>query len=452
MHEQLSRVLGSASQAPRLALRHAVVVAAVVAGLGPVAQSSADAVRSLDATLAPSPNGLTIYDATTGVTWLADADLAASHRFGLPVCPAAAGEACVNPAGSMNYQSALAWVEAMRSADYLGHADWQLPTTPNSEPRSRTICPRIGPKPYRNQFGFNCVDNGLGSLFYTDLGLSAPGTAVPVPPNTVGPFRNFQPYLYWSRTPGAGGHGTFSFGNGFKGANTDYNFLYVLPMVPGKIPGTPPATGNGLEVNPGGQTVYDPLTGVTWLADANLASSNTFGLPRCKNPTSPAICVDVDGAMTWATAQQFVKNMRTYHGTGYLGAKHWVLPPASKDCPEYDCTGDMDPMGELFYDHLGLSEGTPVVASPDIAVGPFNHVQPYLYWSCEAATIQGPCQTEGAAPGFEWSFSFGDGFLGTDVLANDLYVTAYYVAPNAPSTPPRTTPTTRPMPCGTHCA
>jgi hypothetical protein len=112
----------------------------------------------------------------------------------------------------------------------------------------------------------------------------------------------------------------------------------------------------------------------------------------------------------------------------------------------------MDPMGELFYDHLGLSEGTPVVASPDIAVGPFNHVQPYLYWSCEAATIQGPCQTTGAAPGFEWSFSFGDGFLGTDVLANDLYVTAYYVVPSAPPPPPpRTTLTTRPMPCGTRC-
>lgn len=451
MHEQLSGVLLSSFKPRRPALRYAVVIAAVMAGLGWAAEAGAAASGSPGTTLRASADGLTVYDSTTGVTWLADANLAASHRFGLPVCSAAGTQPCVNPDGSMNYQSALAWIQAMRSADYLGHADWQLPTTPNSEPRSNTICPRIGPKPYQNQFGFNCADNGLGSLFYTDLGLSAPNTAVPIPTNRVGSFSNFQPYLYWSRTPGAGGHGTFSFGNGFKGANTDYNFLYVLPMVPGKIPGTPPATGNGLEVNPGGQTVYDPITGVTWLADANLASSNTFGLPRCKNPTTPAICVDVDGAMTWGAAQQFVKNMRTYHGTGYLGAKHWVLPPASKTCPEYNCDGDMNPMGELFYDHFGLSEGTSVVAAPDTPVGPFNHVQPYLYWSCEAATIQGACQTKGAAPGFEWSFSFGNGFLGTDVVANDLYVTAYCVAPSAPPPPPPTTITTRPMPCGTHC-
>jgi hypothetical protein len=451
MHKILAVTASSALKLRRPAVGRSFVMAVVLAGSGWAAQPGAEAASSSGSTLRASGGGLTVYDTTTGVTWLADADLAATNRFGLPVCSAAATQPCVNPNGSMSYQSAVAWAQAMRSSDYLGHANWQLPTTPNSEPRSTTICPRIGPKPYQNQFGFNCADNGLGSLFYTDLGLRAPDTAVPVPPNTVGPFSNFQPYLYWSRTPGAGGHGTFSFGNGFKGANTDYNFLYVLPMVPGKIPGTPPATGNGLEVNPGGQTVYDPVTGVTWLADANLASSNTFGLPRCKGPTTPAICVDVDGAMTWAAAQQFVKNMRTYHGMGYLGAKHWVLPPASKNCPEYNCAGDMNPMGELFYDHLGLSEGTPVVASPDIGVGPFNHVRPYLYWSCEAATIQGPCQTKGAAPGFEWSFSFGDGFLGTDVLANDLYVTAYYVGPSAPPPPPRTTPTTRPIPCGTHC-
>lgn len=64
--------------------------------------------------------------------------------------------------------------------------------------------------------------------------------------------------------------------------------MYVLPMIQGKLSGTP-----------GGQTVYDRATNVTWLADANVAASNAFGLPRCTAPGQPKICVASDGAVTW---------------------------------------------------------------------------------------------------------------------------------------------------------
>jgi hypothetical protein len=50
-------------------------------------------------------------------------------------------------------------------------------------------------------------------------------------------------------------------------------------MIPGKIPGTPPATGNGLQVSPDKQTVYDLVANVTWLANANLAASNSSAGP-----------------------------------------------------------------------------------------------------------------------------------------------------------------------------
>ena len=182
--------------------------------------------------------------------------------------------------------------------------------------------------------------------------------------------------------------------------------------------------GNGLEVNPGGQTVYDPVANVTWLANANLAATNTFGLPPCKDPGSPKICVNQDGAMNWDSADQFVTNMNA--GTGYLGQNNWQLPPVDPNCGTfYNCANS--PLGELFYGQLGLRAGMPVVATPDTAVGPFRHIQPYLYWSCEAATIQDACQTTGPASGFELSFSFGNGFLGTDILQNEFYVTAYFV-------------------------
>ena len=210
-------------------------------------------------------------------------------------------------------------------------------------------------------------------------------------------------------------------------------------MIQGKISGTPSATGTRLQVNPGGQTVFDPVTNVTWLANANLAATNAFGLPTCKNQGSPDPCVNADGAMNWTSASQFVTNMNTYDGTGYLGQTHWVLPTVDPGCDaSYLCADAAggNPFGELFYDQLGLSPGTPVVATPNIAVGPFNDIQPYLYWSCQGSTIQGGCQTAGPAPNFEWSFSFGNGFEGTDVLANDLYVTAYFVGQRAATSGP----------------
>ena len=141
------------------------------------------------------------------------------------------------------------------------------------------------------------------------------------------------------------------------------------------------------------------MTHITWLANANLAATDSLGLPRCQSPTVPAVCVNRDGAMTWASAGRFVAAMDTYDGAGYLGHKDWQLPPVDRKCPAYNCAGDMSPMGELFYVHLGLIQGTPVVASPDVALGPFNHIQPYLYWSCEAATVQSPCQTTAPAKG-----------------------------------------------------
>ena len=381
------------------------------------------------ATLLPTPDGITVYDTVNGIAWLADANPAATKRFGLPVCNASGTQPCVNPNGSMSYQAAAAWVQAMNAANYLGHTNWQLPTTPLID----SHCGKTGPN--GASFGFGCTAGALDSL-YNALGLKSPNTAVPIPGNTAGPFSNLQPYLYWSGSTGASaseGNETFSFATGWQGANTLPNFLYLLPMIPGKIPGTPPATGTGLQTNPGGQTVYDPETDITWVANANLAASNPFGLPLCTTPTSPALCVGQDGAMTWASAVQFLTNMNS---AAYLGQTNWQAPAIDSSCPGYNCDGNKNPMGNLFYDQLGLSQGMSAVATPNTAVGPFHNLQPYLYWSCVAATIQDACETAGPADNFEESYSFGSGFQGTDLLANSLYVTAYFVgSPAAVSGP-----------------
>lgn len=193
----------------------------------------------------------------------------------------------------------------------------------------------------------------------------------------------------------------------------------------------------GLQVNPGGQTVYDPIGGVTWLANANLAATNTFGLPICANPTSSSICVAQDGSMNLASASQFVANMNAYNGTGYLGQANWELPPSNPSCPTYNCADNGNPMGILYYDQFGLSAATPAVPTPNVAVGPFHNLQPYIYWSCQAVTVQDPCDGVGPNMGLaQWAFSFGNGFLGTDRLEADYYVTAYFVgSPNLTTGP-----------------
>jgi uncharacterized protein (TIGR03437 family) len=381
-------------------------------------------------TLVLSADGLTVYDSVNNITWLANANFAAANRFVLPLCQGTGSgiQTCVNATGSMNYNAAVALVAAMNAANYLGHANWQLPTTPALD----SNCGKTGPT--GNSFGYGCTSGALDSL-YNALGLKSPDTAVPVPSNTVGPFTNIQPYLYWSKTDAGQneGNATFSFATGWQGANTLPNFLYLLPMIVGKLPGTPAASGTGLQVNPGGQTVYDPVTNITWLANANLAATNTFGLSLCTSPTSPALCVAQDGAMTWASAVQFLANMNS---ATYLGQKNWQAPSIDASCPGYGCVGTLNPLGNLFYTQLGFIEGATATATSTSAVGPFHNLQPYLYWTCGGPTIQSPCGSAGAAPNFEWSYSFGSGFQGTDLLANNLYVTAYFVGRRADTTGP----------------
>jgi hypothetical protein len=376
---------------------------------------SAPVVAPSAAPLAPSADGQTVYDPNLKVTWLADGNLAGKQTFVV---------SNINKSGSMDYATAVRWVEAMNKADggrgYLGHNNWQLPTVPVKD----ESCARIG----RNgeSFGFHCWGSALGSLYYRSLGLREPNTVVRIPANTVGLFKDFQPDLYWSGSPAADpkqGFISFSFNSGFQGANVWRNYLYVLPMIKGKLPGSPPAAGKGLQANPGGQTVYDPIVQVTWLADANLAAKQTFGVAN----------INPDGAMGHTAAVEWVAAMnKADGGRGYLGQRDWQLPetrPPDPSCSMkgttgFDCTSSA--MGELFYKQLGLHRGESVVAAPDVKVGPFHDIQPYLYWACEGESAISACQTCGPAEGFEWNFSFGNGFQGTNLLANNLYVIVYY--------------------------
>jgi hypothetical protein len=366
-------------------------------------------------TLIAREGGRTVYDGRLKVTWLADANLAAKQTFGVPD---------INKSGSMNYATAVRWVAAMNASDggagYLGHHNWQLPTAPDSD-RTCKLTGRHG-----ESFGFNCSGSALGSLYYASLGLRETDSAVPSSQNRVGPFQNFQPYLYWSKSPAADakqGFVSFSFSTGFQGANVFRNYLYVLPMIKGRLPSTPPASGSHLQVNPGGTTVYDPIAQVTWLADANLPAQQTFGLTE----------INRDGAMDHDTAIRWVEALNQADGGhGYLGYTDWDLPETGSPDPGCSMKGTTglgctsSAMGSLFYRQLGLRPGESVIAPSEARVGPFYNVQPYLYWACAGQSAPSACQPNGPGEGFEWNFSLGNGFQGTNLVGNALYVMVYY--------------------------
>jgi len=371
------------------------------------------------AALIRSADGQTVYDTILHVRWLANANLAATNHFGV---------ANIAPDGAMDYATAQAWVAAMNAAHYLGYANWQLPATPTID----ATCRATGPN--GNSFGYGCSASAMASLYYQSFGDQYPNTAVAIPSSPTGPFTNIQPYLYWSSDapPDAkqGWH-TFSFNTGFHGANVDNHYMYVLPMIKGKLAGAPATNGNGLQVSADKQTVYDPMTNVTWLANADLAATQTFAA-QCTNRDG-TLCINPDGSMSHTTALAWIGAMNAAH---YLGQTAWQLPPIPDVDPSctlsndgFDCTGN--PMGALYYNQLGLGIGAGVVTQ-NVATAAFTDVQPYLYWTCQAATgSQVLCSGESPAPDFAWSFSFGNGFTGTDIVKNKLYVMVYSPEPPA---------------------
>lgn len=118
-------------------------------------------------------SGNAVYDCSTGYTWPADANLAASNPFGI------AGNVTITDGkrtltapgisgGAMLFQTATQWLQAMNSSRFLGSSAWQLPAT----------------------------SKVLQDLF-TDLNL-VQGDSRLLWTGALGPFQNLQPFFYWA--------------------------------------------------------------------------------------------------------------------------------------------------------------------------------------------------------------------------------------------------------------
>src|SRR5215203_7187655 len=105
-----------------------------------------------------------IYDDVLDVTWLQDANLAHTQRFGLSSKGSGDGTHAfgITEDGSMNFDTASHWLVAMNVASYLGYSDWRLPTTLQPD----LSCSAQGTR----SSGYNCTGIEMGSLYYVGLG------------------------------------------------------------------------------------------------------------------------------------------------------------------------------------------------------------------------------------------------------------------------------------------
>jgi hypothetical protein len=407
--------------------------------------------------------GQVVYDSEQLVYWLADANLA--HTAASDPQLALPG---ITASGAMDFNTALAFVAALNSYNngpgsapgWLGHHDWQLPTTPQTDGSCS-----VASGPQGNSFGMGCTDNAMGYLYTV---LLAPRTSPsPIfrvidntPPTKNPPFLNLQPGFYWTQGAGgtSSGHQTYSFATGDKDSNVDDNVFYVLPRRAGML-STPPHCPTRTSLVPYQTSfVYQCSTGFVWLADANLAASQKLGF----GPPQMA----VEGGMRFATA--FGDPTKSPPTLGWIDAMNGKISGVAAPFPgisDWQLPASHDELDKLYTD-LKYMAGDSVNLTTEPS-GLFVNIQPSQYWSCKRAddtaggTNQSPCLCTDAScpaadhagvdphgtlnPDQDFAFDFEDGFLDTTDDPKPRYVMVYYPQKIAP--PPSTMKCTSPMTC-----
>jgi len=135
----------------------------------------------------------------------------------------------------------------------------------------------------------------------------------------------------------------------------------------------------------GGAAVYDTDFDITWLSDAYLADSETFGVPGTL------------GGMHWDTANTWITRLNT---SNHLGFSDWRLPTADPACGlAFNCTSSE--MGHLFYDELGGTVGSSILDSSDPDLSLFTNIRS-AYWATGAEYLP-------SGPTFKWVFGLPPG-------------------------------------------
>ena len=203
-----------------------------------------------NATLFTRLGGDALYDDVLDITWLSNANLAASNSFGV---------GGINTGGTMNWNTANAWIAGMNSTNHLGFNDWRLPTlSPINGTSFQTGFSNNGTTDLGYgatgigwQDGSNNPVSEMGHLYYStlgNLGICTPDNGTPsgcvVQPgfglNNVDQFTNLLPIGYWSGTElNPSDAWAFNFRNGNQVNNSKDGIFFALVVRPGDVAAVP---------------------------------------------------------------------------------------------------------------------------------------------------------------------------------------------------------------------
>ena len=150
------------------------------------------ACSSANAALLERVGGQAYYDTDSGLTWVADANLAQTTGY--------------DDDGQTDWYQAMAWIDSLNAAGYLGVNDWRLPAaidtgTPGCNyAYSGTDC-GYNLDPAASELGRMYLGT-LGNLSIYDTNGNEPLCSYYYPAclTNTGPFSNLLPGVYWSGT------------------------------------------------------------------------------------------------------------------------------------------------------------------------------------------------------------------------------------------------------------
>ncbi len=189
-----------------------------------------------------------IYDSVLDLTWLQDANLAASQTFGV---------GSIRPNGIMTWDTANAWISAMNQSAYAGYRDWRLPTLSpvNGVLFNVSLTTDGSSDQGPNVALVNPTASEMAHLYYVDLGnesscgpltggsMTCPGTNI-----SAGPFKNIGAGPYWLAREYEPNqefdvwYFNFGSGSGFQSIQSKYNQLFVWAVRDGDVAVVPEAS------------------------------------------------------------------------------------------------------------------------------------------------------------------------------------------------------------------
>ena len=162
-----------------------------------------------------------IYDNVLDITWLKDANYAAT-QFVATVGAQGYADGLMNWTAANDWAANLTFHDSERKVDLTG---WRLPTALNQD----------GSGPCA---GYNCTNSEMGHLFYTDGGLS-PDQSITTSATLNSYFTNMQSYVYWSGTAYAPNPANlawnFGTGVGYQNGGGQLNEFYAWAVRPGDV-------------------------------------------------------------------------------------------------------------------------------------------------------------------------------------------------------------------------